>query len=59
MLVKMQTQVPTGRSGAFVRGGPDSEAIHDWFDYASFMPEFGRELPFTLMTTAHSDEPPE
>ena len=34
--------------------GPDSEA-----DYASFLPEFGEPLPFTLMTTSHRDETPE
>jgi hypothetical protein len=37
--------------------GPDAEEVEDSFDYASFMPEYGGELPFTLMTTAHKDEP--
>ena len=35
--------------------GPVSEDIEESFDYASFMPECGPELPFTLMTTAHKD----
>jgi hypothetical protein len=37
--------------------GPDSEEVEESFDYASFLPEFGGELPFTLLTTAHHDEP--
>lgn len=39
--------------------GPDSEAVEETFDYASFLPEFGEPLPFTLMTTSHRDETPE
>jgi hypothetical protein len=37
--------------------GPDCEEVHESFDYASFLPEYGGELPFTLLTTAHHDEP--
>lgn len=37
--------------------GPDSEAVEETFDYAGFLPECGGELPFTLMTTMHRDEP--
>jgi len=36
--------------------GPNSPEIEETFDYASFLPEFGEPLPFTLMTTSHSDE---
>jgi hypothetical protein len=39
--------------------GPDSRAVEETFDYASFLPEFGESLPFTLMTTSHRDETPE
>jgi hypothetical protein len=35
--------------------GPDSEQVEESFDYASFLPEYGKELE--LMTTAHQDEP--
>jgi hypothetical protein len=35
--------------------GPDSEQIHESFDYAGFLPEYGEEVE--LMTTAHQDEP--
>lgn len=31
--------------------------MEESFDYASFLPEYGGELPFTWMTTAHRDEP--
>src|SRR5712664_1559897 len=36
--------------------GPDSEQVEETFDYASFLPECGDPLPFTLMTTSHADE---
>jgi hypothetical protein len=39
--------------------GPDSESVHEAFDYASFLPQFGGDLPFHLLTTAHTDEPVE
>lgn len=39
--------------------GPDSDAVEETFDYASFLPEFGEPLPFTLMTTSHRNETPE
>jgi len=39
--------------------GPDSEAVEETFDYASFLPECGKPLRFTLMTTSHRDETPE
>jgi hypothetical protein len=35
--------------------GPDSEEVEESFDYASFLPEYGKELELT--TTAHQDEP--
>jgi hypothetical protein len=35
--------------------GPDSEQIHESFDYAGFLPEYGEEVE--LITTAHKDEP--
>ena len=37
--------------------GHDCEVLEETFDYAAFLPEFGPELPFTLMTTAHRDQP--
>ena len=37
--------------------GPDSEEVEELFDYASILPEYGGELPFTLLTTMHKDEP--
>ena len=37
--------------------GPNSPEIEDTFDYASFLPELGGPLSFTLMTTCHTDEP--
>lgn len=37
--------------------GPDSEGVEESFDYAVILPEYGGELAFTLMTTAHRDEP--
>jgi hypothetical protein len=39
--------------------GPDSEKVEEAFDYASFLPELGEPLPFTLMTTSHRDETPQ
>jgi hypothetical protein len=35
--------------------GPDSEEVHESFDYAGFLPECGEEVE--LVTTAHKDEP--
>jgi hypothetical protein len=35
--------------------GPDCEQVEESFDYASFLPEYGKEME--LMTTAHQDEP--
>jgi hypothetical protein len=35
--------------------GPDSEDVEESFDYASFLPEYGKEL--ALLTTVHKDEP--
>ena len=37
--------------------GPASDEVEEMFDYASFLPELGEPLPFTLMTTSHRDEP--
>lgn len=37
--------------------GPSSPEIEETFDCASFLPELGEPLPYTLMTTSHSDEP--
>jgi hypothetical protein len=37
--------------------GQDCEDLEETFDYAAFLPELGPELPFTLMTTAHRDQP--
>jgi hypothetical protein len=37
--------------------GHDCEDLEETFDYAAFLPELGPELPFTLMTTAHRDQP--
>lgn len=36
--------------------GPASSGLDDLFDYATFLPELGEPLPFTLMTTWHDDE---
>ncbi len=36
--------------------GPTSAEVEETFDYASFLPEFGPPLSFTLMTTSHGDE---
>jgi hypothetical protein len=36
--------------------GPNSPAVEDVFDYASFLPELGEPIPFTLMTTSHKNE---
>ncbi len=38
--------------------GPDSAEVEESFDYASFLPDFGEPLPFTLMTTSHRDTTP-
>jgi hypothetical protein len=37
--------------------GPDCEQVEESFDYSSFLPEYGKELAFALMTTSHKDEP--
>lgn len=37
--------------------GRDSDDLEETFDYAAFLPELGPELPFTLMTTSHRDQP--
>lgn len=39
--------------------GPDSAEVEEAFDYASFLPEYGEPLPFTLMTTSHRDKTPD
>jgi len=39
--------------------GPDSANVEEAFDYASFLPEVGDPLPFTLMTTSHRDRTPQ
>ena len=36
--------------------GPASSELDDLFDYATFLPELGTPLPFTLMTTWHDKE---
>lgn len=36
--------------------GPNSPEVEDAFDYATFLPELGEPLLFTLMTTSHADE---
>jgi hypothetical protein len=36
--------------------GPDSPSVEEVFDYASFLPELGEPIPFTLMTTSHKNE---
>jgi len=36
--------------------GPASTELDDLFDYASFLPELGTPLAFTLMTTWHDKE---
>jgi hypothetical protein len=36
--------------------GPASSELDDLFDYATFLPELGPPLPFTLMTTWHDKE---
>jgi hypothetical protein len=36
--------------------GPASSGLDDLFDYATFLPELGEPLSFTLMTTWHDDE---
>ena len=42
-------------AGARCAWGPDSEEVHESFDYAGFLPEYGEEVE--LVTTAHRDEP--
>jgi hypothetical protein len=37
--------------------GPASSELDDLFDYATFLPELGTPVAFTLMTTWHDDEP--
>jgi hypothetical protein len=37
--------------------GPASSELDDLFDYATFLPEVGTPLTFTLMTTWHDNEP--
>ena len=37
--------------------GPASSELDDLFDYATFLPEVGTPLTFTLMTTWHDKEP--
>jgi hypothetical protein len=39
--------------------GPDAAEVEESFDYASFLPEYGEPLPFTLMTTSHCEKSPE
>jgi len=36
--------------------GPDSPTVEETFDYASFLPELGEPISFTLMTTSHPSE---
>jgi hypothetical protein len=36
--------------------GPSSGQVEEAFDYATFLPELGEPLPFTLMTTSHESE---
>ena len=36
--------------------GPASSGLDDLFDYATFLPELGTPLAFTLMTTWHDKE---
>ena len=36
--------------------GPTSPEVEETFDYASFLPELGEPLSFTLMTTSHEGE---
>ena len=35
--------------------GPYAEEVHESFDYAGFLPEYGGEV--AIVTTAHQDEP--
>lgn len=42
-----------------VAWGPNSPEVEETFDYASFLPALGEPVPFTLMTTSHTDEPVE
>lgn len=37
--------------------GPAARLVEDAFDYASFLPVLGPEIPHTVLTTAHDDEP--
>jgi hypothetical protein len=36
--------------------GLASARIEETFDYASYLPELGEPLPYTLMTTSHENE---
>ncbi len=36
--------------------GTSSDAVEEMFDHAAYFPEYGEPLPFTLVTTSHSDE---
>jgi hypothetical protein len=36
--------------------GPEAETVEESFDYASFLPEIGEPLVYTLMTTSHAGE---
>jgi hypothetical protein len=36
--------------------GPGASEIEETFDYAAFLPELGDPLPFTLMTTSHTED---
>ena len=36
--------------------GPGVSAVEEGFDYASFLPELGVPLPYTLLTTSHERE---
>jgi hypothetical protein len=55
----LSTEVTEARSwieagtGYMCAWGPASSELDDLFDYATFLPELGTRLPFTLMTTWH------
>ena len=36
---------------------PNSAEVEEAFVYATFLPEYGEPLPFTLMTTSHGQRP--
>lgn len=44
-------------AGYMCAWGPASSELDDLFDYATFLPEVGTPLTFTLMTTWHNNEP--